>query len=271
MINFLPNNSSTVTNFISILFIFNKIYPMFYATKPMSYSKFLEFFRVAGNPVYGKKDKNEKNKSSFTDQPVSKKDSRQYLVVTPVEQFMISTGKRMFKGYNDYDECLRLIFDLESTGLNTKTDRIEEFGIRFNRPVKYKGQYITFERTYRVEGETEEERKESESGDSMITDLSYKIKLPVKAGENNASKVSEDGKELTWNLKYSKLNEVNFAFALGNNLLPIIIAVVAGVLILMAVTGKFKKKPKEAEETDAVEETEETEIIEESHLIEENS
>lgn len=135
---------------------------MFYATKPMSYGKFLDFFKEAGNPVYSSKKKDDNAKPSFTDQPVSKKSSRQYLVVTPVEQFMISTGKRMFKGYDDYDQCLRLIFDLETTGLNTKTDRIEQFGIRFNRPVKYKGEYMTFERTYRTEGTTKEELDASE-------------------------------------------------------------------------------------------------------------
>lgn len=135
---------------------------MFYATKPMSYGKFLDFFKEAGNPVYSSKKKDDNAKPSFTDQPVSKKSSRQYLVVTPVEQFMISTGKRMFKGYDDYDQCLRLIFDLETTGLNTNTDRIEQFGIRFNRPVKYKGEYMTFERTYRTEGTTKEELDASE-------------------------------------------------------------------------------------------------------------
>ena len=135
---------------------------MFYATKPMSYGKFLDFFKEAGNPVYSSKKTDENARPSFTDQPVSKKSSRQYLVVTPVEQFMISTGKRMFKGYDDYDQCLRLIFDLETTGLNTKTDRIEQFGIRFNRPVKYKGEYMTFERTYRTEGNTKEELDASE-------------------------------------------------------------------------------------------------------------
>ena len=105
---------------------------MFYATKPMSYSSFLEFFVKAGNPVYAPKKNDKDSKPSFTDQPTSKKDSRQYLVVTPIEQFMISTGKRMFKGYNDYDECLRMAFDLETTGLDTKKDRIEEFGITDN-------------------------------------------------------------------------------------------------------------------------------------------
>ena len=68
----------------------------------------------------------------------------------------------MFKGYSDYDQCLRLIFDWETTGLDVKKDRIEQFGIRFNRPVKYKGEYITFERTYRTEGKTKEELDASE-------------------------------------------------------------------------------------------------------------
>ena len=119
---------------------------MFYAKKPMSYSDFLKFFKEAKNTVYSEK---KDNKQSFTDVPESKKESRQYLAVTAVEQFMISTGKRMFKGYNDYDDILRLIFDLESTGLDTKKDRIEQFGIRFNRQVLSNGRYIDFEKIYK--------------------------------------------------------------------------------------------------------------------------
>ena len=135
---------------------------MFYATKPMSYTHFLDFFKAAGNPVYPSKKKDENAKPSFTDQPESKKSSRQYLVVTPIEQYMISSGRRMFKGYSDYDQCLRLIFDWETTGLNVKKDRIEQFGIRFNRPVKYKGEYMEFQKTYRTEGNTKEEKDASE-------------------------------------------------------------------------------------------------------------
>ena len=111
---------------------------LFYATVPMSYSRFLEFFKRAGNPVSSRKKKDDKGGTQ----------QKEDLTVTPKEQFMISTGKRFFKGYEDYNDILRLIFDLETTGLNTKKDKIEQFGIRFNRPVKYKGNYINFEKIF---------------------------------------------------------------------------------------------------------------------------
>ena len=127
---------------------------IFYATRPMSYSDFLKFFKESGHPIYrDRKDGQEelaKNKGEY------------YLTATPEEQYLISTGKRYFKGYNDYDETLRMIFDLETTGLNTKNDKIEQIGVRFNRPVKYKGKAVNFERVFAVEGETEEERAASE-------------------------------------------------------------------------------------------------------------
>lgn len=128
---------------------------LFYATTPMSYSKFLEFFKKAGNPVSNRKKKDDKGGTQ-------QKEEKQYLAVTPKEQFMISTGKRFFKGYEDYNDILRLIFDLETTGLNTEKDKIEQFGIRFNRPVKYKGEYIDFQKIFITEGETEEEKNASE-------------------------------------------------------------------------------------------------------------
>jgi len=128
---------------------------MFYAIKPMSYFDFLKFFKTAGNPITKKKKKDDKKEEKSNTKP-------QYLAVIPEEQFLISTGKRFFKGYDDYDQTLRMIFDLETTGLNVKTDRIEQFGIRFNRQVKYKGEYITFEKIFTTEGETDEEKNKSE-------------------------------------------------------------------------------------------------------------
>ena len=127
---------------------------LFYATRPMSYSDFLKFFKEAGHPIYrDRKDGQEE---------LAKNKAKYYLTATPEEQYLISTGKRYFKGYNDYDETLRMIFDLETTGLDTKNDKIEQIGVRFNRPVKYKGKTFNFERVFAVEGETEEERAASE-------------------------------------------------------------------------------------------------------------
>ena len=128
---------------------------IFKANHPMSYSEFLKFFRLAGAPVFSKQ-KDDK-KLDFA----NKEDSG-FMTMTPIEQFMAATGKRMFKGYEDYDECLRMIIDLETTGLDTEHDRIEQFGIRFNRPVKYHGEEMVFEKIYSTEGTTEEEKNASE-------------------------------------------------------------------------------------------------------------
>ena len=127
---------------------------IFYATRAMSYSDFLKFFKEAGYPVY--KDRKDGREE------LARNKARYYLTATPEEQYLISTGKRYFKGYNDYDETLRMIFDLETTGLDTRRDRIEQIGVRFNRPVKYKGKTYDFERVFAVEGATNSERDASE-------------------------------------------------------------------------------------------------------------
>lgn len=125
---------------------------MFQAKEPMSYSHFLKFFKDCDNPIYSK-DKEE-------DATKSKSESKQYLVVTPQEQFLISTGKRFFKGYDDYDEVLKMTFDLETTGLNTEKDRIEQIGIKFNRP--FPEHPNGFQKIISVVGSTEEEKDECE-------------------------------------------------------------------------------------------------------------
>lgn len=127
---------------------------MFYATKPMSYRNFLNFFKKVNCPVYGKRD----DKVA-----VAKKNEKLFLVASPQEQFMIATGKRFFKGYDDYNQTLRMIFDLETEGLDPKTNRIKLNGIRLNRPVTVQGRtYEKFEKIFRITGDTEEEKNASE-------------------------------------------------------------------------------------------------------------
>ena len=120
---------------------------MFFAKNPMTHSKFLEFFRIAKNPIYGKKDKNGKEELR------SSSDSKQYLIMPPVEQYMITTGRRFFKGYEDYDELFRLIFDLETEGLDPQRHRINQIGVRTNRG---------FEKILSIEGNNNEEKSVNE-------------------------------------------------------------------------------------------------------------
>lgn len=120
---------------------------MFFAKKPMKYGDFLNFFKLAKNPIYGKKNKDGKEVLR------SNSESKQYLIVPPVEQFMISTGKRFFKGYDDYDQVYRMIFDLETEGLDPNRHRINQIGIRTNRG---------FEKIISVEGNTKEEKDVNE-------------------------------------------------------------------------------------------------------------
>lgn len=150
---------------------------MFFAKSPMSYSTFLNFFKKADNPVYAKKDK---DGNEIYD---SKLDEKQYLCVTPQEQFMISTGKRFFKGYDDYNQILRMTYDLETTGLDTKNDRIKQLGVKFNRP--FYNHPNGFQRIFNLQGTTKEEKDKSEL---EIIEIFFKIiytfKPDVVCGHN---------------------------------------------------------------------------------------
>lgn len=93
---------------------------LFRATSQMSYQNFMKFFKEGGRPIYP--NQNDANYGL-----------REYIVVNPIEQFMIQTGKRQFKGYDDYDQLLRIEFDLETEGLDPQKDCISQIGIRTNK------------------------------------------------------------------------------------------------------------------------------------------
>ena len=104
---------------------------LFYAKERMTYNDFLNFFTIAGTPIYSK----------------TQDSNREFLSVAPVEQYMMASGRRMFKGYNSYDELKRMMFDLETQGLNPKIHGIDQIGIRTNKG---------FEKVISVEGEGKE-------------------------------------------------------------------------------------------------------------------
>lgn len=156
---------------------------MFFAKRPMSYSRFLDFFKKCGNPVFSK----DKEKDALR----SKSETKQYLIVTPQEQFLISTGKRFFKGYDDYDQVLKLTFDLETTGLNTEKDRINQIGIKFNRP--FYGHPDGFQKIISIVGDTEEEKDECELwAIEQMFKIIYTFKPDVITAHN--------GENFDWNM-----------------------------------------------------------------------
>lgn len=90
---------------------------LFTVTKKMSYNRFLQFFKEGGVDIFD--------------------DSKDFIQVSPIEQYMIRSGKRMFKGFEDYDDLVRLEFDLETQGLNPEIHRIDQIGIRTNKGFEF--------------------------------------------------------------------------------------------------------------------------------------
>jgi DNA polymerase elongation subunit (family B) len=54
-------------------------------------------------------------------------------ILPPVEQYLISREKRLFKGFEEYNEITRLGFDLETTSLEPKDGRIFMIGVKTNK------------------------------------------------------------------------------------------------------------------------------------------
>ena len=134
---------------------------IFRAKTGMSYNTFLKFFEDAGVPIFGKNDSDGNNKP--------------YIAVAPVEQFMIATGKRMFKGYDDYDELLRLEFDLETEGLDPKVCAISQIGVRTNRG---------YEKIISIVGSGEEKRKNEITAISQFLHIIKELKPDIITGHN---------------------------------------------------------------------------------------
>jgi DNA polymerase elongation subunit (family B) len=80
-----------------------------------SYTDLISFFRMGGiNPW------DEKYRQHFT-------------VLSPVEQYLVQTKKRLFKGIDEYSGVNRFVFDIETTGLDPETCVIILIGVKDNR------------------------------------------------------------------------------------------------------------------------------------------
>ena len=115
---------------------------LFRATRKMSYTKFMAFFTEADTPIYDRKKSGQEGGSN-----------KEFMAISPVEQYMISTGRRLFKGYNNYDDLKRMSFDLETQGLDPKIHAIEQIGIRTNKG---------YEKIISITGKTAAEKRKNE-------------------------------------------------------------------------------------------------------------
>jgi len=100
-----------------------------------SYNDLIMFFKEGGIDVF---------KKDF---------SKLFVMFSPTEQFLIQTGKRLFKGMEDYDDVHRFQFDLETEGLLASKNAIFQIGVRDNR-----GNELVLE----TDGATPNEKRNSE-------------------------------------------------------------------------------------------------------------
>jgi DNA polymerase elongation subunit (family B) len=107
----------------------------FMAETSNGYSSLIAFFKEGGVDIWG-----DKYKGLF-------------LALPPSEQFLIQTGKRLFKGIDDYNGLHRLQFDLETAGLDASRHEIFQVGVKDNHG---------FEIILETKGDTPKERRESE-------------------------------------------------------------------------------------------------------------
>jgi DNA polymerase elongation subunit (family B) len=140
-----------------------------------SYNELINFFKYGGVDVF-----DEKNKKYF-------------VMFSPVEQFFIQTGKRLFKGFDDYNDLHRLQFDLETEGLVASKHAIFQIGVSDNR-----GNKIILETT----GDTPQKRRNSERENIIkFFNIIDALKPDVITGYNSES--------FDWKFLYDRCERLN--------------------------------------------------------------
>jgi len=102
-------------------------------TSSRSFNSIIEYLKDGGIDPYeklydsdGKLVRDNKNNIAY-------KNKHLFYSVKTTEQFLISTGIRLYKGIDDYKNIHRLIFDIETEGLRYQIHRILSIGIYSNK------------------------------------------------------------------------------------------------------------------------------------------
>jgi DNA polymerase elongation subunit (family B) len=154
-----------------------------------SYNDLIKFFKEGGIDIF-----KQENKDNF-------------LTISPTEQFLIQTGKRLFKGMDDYKDVHRFSFDLETTGLDPYKDRIFQIGMKDNRG---------FQHVLNIDSEDEnEDELDQREGEAITTFFKVinNLKPAIIAGYNSEN---FDWYFLTVRCKELGLEVEKIAKTLGN-------------------------------------------------------
>lgn len=124
-----------------------------------SYNDLINFFKQGGIDVF------------------NKEKSKLFVMFSPVEQFLIQTGKRLFKGFEDYDDVHRFQFDLETEGLWAAKHSIFQIGVRDNKGIEHVLETL---------GDTPQQRRDSERANiAKFFQIINFIKPDIIAGYNS--------------------------------------------------------------------------------------
>ena len=118
----------------------------FMVTCTDSYGSLLNFFKEGGIDIFS-------GEKAYPGDSNSVAIKSLFVRFSPDEQFLIQSGKRLFKGMDDYNDVHRFQFDLETEGLDANNDAIFQIGIRDN-----KGYEVVLETL----GDTPKEKRDSE-------------------------------------------------------------------------------------------------------------
>ena len=131
------------------------------ATCSKSYNDLVRYFKDGGVDIFHK---------DF---------SKLFFSFSPVEQFMIQTGIRMFKGMDDYNDLHRFQFDLETEGLSPSVNAIFQVGMRDNKGFEY---------VLETKGDTLQEKRdcERENIKKFFKTINY-LKPDIITGYNSES------------------------------------------------------------------------------------
>ena len=83
-----------------------------------SYTNLINFFKQGGVDPWGDNHK------------------QYFQILSPVEQYLVQKRKRLFKGIDEYAGVHRFVFDIETTGLDPKDNKIILIGVKDNRGFK---------------------------------------------------------------------------------------------------------------------------------------